>query len=128
LVGRSALPCYEPLFGYSLEMFPARQLRPGPITDRIGSDWINMADPRCYLTLREKSCGPGSLFKYEDRSNALAFASHQPLRWQKPVWQKFAELVTLASLTASALFLGFAVVLAVPYRRCSTYTSILRKE
>jgi hypothetical protein len=85
LWGRSALPCYEPLFGYRLELFPGRQLRPSPITDQIAHDFINMADPRCYLTEGEKSCVAGSRFRAEEITDALAFASHEPLRWQKPV-------------------------------------------
>ena len=45
LWGRSALPCYEPLFGYRLEMFPARQLRPGPITDLVAGNLIQHRRP-----------------------------------------------------------------------------------
>jgi hypothetical protein len=106
LSGRSALPCYEPLFGYGLEMFPARQLRRGPITSRITDDLINIADPRCYLTEKQRSCVPGSLFRTRDMSDALEFASHRPLRWKKPLWQKLAELTTAGSFTVSAVLLG----------------------
>jgi hypothetical protein len=126
LWGRSALPCYEPLFGYARELFPARQLRPGAVTDQIADNFINMADPRCYLTPGKKSCVPGSLFRTEEITDAMAFASHQPLRWQKPNWQKLAELVTLASLIVSAwVLLGYAVVVATC--KYLAYTSTLRK-
>jgi hypothetical protein len=113
LWGRSALPCYEPLFGYSLEMFPAGQLRPGPITDPVAGDSINMADPRCYLARSEKSCVSGHSFRSEDISDVLAFASHQPLHWHKPVWQKVAEFETLVSLSLSASMLLASVVVGI---------------
>jgi hypothetical protein len=113
LWGRSALPCYEPLFGYGLEMFPARQLRSGPITDRIAGDLINLTDPRCYLTQSDKSCVSGSLFRSEEKSDAMVFASHRPLRWQKPLWQILAELATLGGLAVSALILSASVAFGV---------------
>jgi hypothetical protein len=105
LWGRSALPCYEPLFGYRLEMFPAGRLHPGPIFDQVDGATINLADPRCYLALREKDCAPGSPFKSDNIGDALAVAAHRPLRWEKPVWQRVAEVGTLASLAISAWIL-----------------------
>jgi hypothetical protein len=99
---RSAYPCYEPLFGYSSEMFPAQKLHAGPISDQIDGGYINMVDPRCYFT-STNACVAGGLFRSEDTSDVLAFAAHRPLRWQKPVWQRVADVATLASLVFSAI-------------------------
>jgi len=50
----SALPCYEPVFGYRLEFFPSGGLTPGPI---VGTDdRLNMVDPRCFLDPAASRC------------------------------------------------------------------------
>ena len=105
--GVSSLPCYEPLFGYALELFPARALRAGPVEDAGGS-FANLADPRCYLDPGSESCHPGERFRSGDPAIA-AFVSYRPIPWRAPLWQRAAAWSTVLSLIASAGVLGFAV-------------------
>ncbi len=60
VTGYSALPCYEPVFGYLLEMVPARALQSGAILSGAGLQ--NMADPRCCLASSTSRCAPGTPF------------------------------------------------------------------
>jgi hypothetical protein len=109
LTGISALPCYEAIFGYSQEMFPARGLQIGPL-DRQSAGLLNMADPRCYLTPGPNACRPGDRFRSNDAGDLVAFASHQPLHWQQPTWQIAARLATVVSLSLSVvIFLVFGL-------------------
>ncbi len=110
LQGLSSVPCYEPLFGYGLEMFPARGLKVGPLDDQADG-FLNMADPRCYLSSGAQSCRPGDRFRVADREAMLLFASHRPLPWHVPVWRRAASLTTFVSAGLSiVLLLGWSSV------------------
>jgi hypothetical protein len=110
LTGTSVLPCYDPIFGYSLELFPAHGLQSGPV-DRQAAGLINMADPRCYLTAGPDVCRPGDQFRSGDIREAVEFASHRPLNWQQPAWQIVARMVTVSSLCLSLVVLLVAFCL-----------------
>jgi hypothetical protein len=97
------LPCYEPLFGHQLELFPARQLHVAPVNVQLLPGLLNMADPRCYLTPGERGCEPGALFASAELPELLSFAAREPLAWNQPTWQRAAASATLASLALSAL-------------------------
>jgi hypothetical protein len=117
--GVSALPCYEPLFGYNLEFFPARGLQDGSL-DLQTDGHYNMADPRCYLRTRATKCRPGQQFRIEDRADMIEFASHQALRWQMPLWGLAAEKVTVVSFSLSVLVLticGLLHLIRTPPRK-----------
>jgi hypothetical protein len=117
LTGISALPCYEPIFGYSHELFPARGLQSGPL-DRAAAGLINMADPRCYLTPGANTCRPGDQFHSNDEGDVIAFASHQPLYWQQPEWQLAARMATVVSLSLSVMILvAFSLCQLFPRQR-----------
>lgn len=105
LTGVSALPCYEPLFGYAHEMFPARGLQSGPL-NHAAAGLVNLADPRCYLTPGANACGPGDQFRAVDDGEVREFVSHRPLDWQQPAWQAAAGAATVASLGLSAVVLA----------------------
>jgi len=106
LTGISALPCYEPIFGYSLEMFPARDLVTGPVA-APSTGLINMADPRCYLAAGPNGCRPGNQFQPNERANATAFASRLVLSWREPGWQIVARITTVISFSLSIVFIIF---------------------
>jgi hypothetical protein len=109
LTGTSALPCYDPIFGYYHEFFPARGLQSGP-ADRQAAGLINMADPRCYLAAGPDACRPGDQFRSTDIREANEFASHRPLSWQQPAWQIAARMITVSSLCSSlALLVAFCL-------------------
>jgi hypothetical protein len=103
--GISTYPCYEALFGYSLELFPAQELHAGPVKSDIDGHF-NLADPRCYLSVDLGICAPGTLFRQDERLDVAKFISHRALPWQLPFWQDLAEgaTITAGSLSALALF------------------------
>jgi hypothetical protein len=113
--GISAYPCYEPLFHYDLELFPARQLQAGPVKSESDRHF-NLVDPRCYLSLHVGTCPAGSLFGGDGRSDVAKFVSHLPLPWQLPLWQRFAEAATIIAGVLSALTL-LALLIASVVRR-----------
>jgi hypothetical protein len=113
--GISAYPCYEPLFGYSHEFFPARQLRAGPVRTEVDNHF-NLVDPRCYLSFDSTRCAAGELFREDEGPDVAVFTSYRPLPWKLPLWQTFAEAATIAAAMLSALGL-FAFVVASAVRR-----------
>jgi hypothetical protein len=104
LAGISAFPCYEPIFGYSHEWFPARSLKIGPIHEPEMTVF-NLADPRCYLSWRASECRPGDQFRLEDAADVAEFTSHYPLRWQQPRWQILARVMTIVGLCSTVMVL-----------------------
>jgi uncharacterized membrane protein len=97
LEGISALPCYEPIFGYLHELFPARGLVRAPLDQMHGL--MNLADPRCYLSdAGQAGCRPGDQFRTADEAAVLAFVSHKALPWKQPSWQVASWLTTLISI------------------------------
>src|SRR5262249_14794557 len=66
--GISTYPCYEALFGYWLELFPAHRLQAGPVKSEIDGHF-NLVDPRCYLSLNLGRCTPGALFRTNEQSD-----------------------------------------------------------
>ncbi len=97
--GVSSLPCYEPLFGYFMELFPAKKLHAGPITTNTDG-FINLADPRCYLGSSDHNCNPGARFAAADPAISR-FVTYQTIPWAKPIWQIVAGWTTSLSLLAS---------------------------
>ncbi|MFH2098014.1 MAG: hypothetical protein ABIJ95_00765, partial [Pseudomonadota bacterium] len=55
--GYSQLFCYEAIFGYGLEAFPFRTLRPGPVTGE-SEGVFNMKNPACYVFPEANQCQP----------------------------------------------------------------------
>ena len=107
--GTSAYPCYEPVFGYGHEYFPARQLRAGPVKSGIDGHF-NLVDPRCYLSFDSRTCPAGGLFREQQGFDVAMFTSHRPLPWALPVWQRSAEAATIVSGMLSVLgLLAFVV-------------------
>jgi hypothetical protein len=110
--GRSAVPCYEPLFDHDFSLFPARSLTPGPITASAVAGAINLADPRCYFG---GECKPGALFREADSATARQFAAHGGLQWREPLWQRLSAWATIAGLLLAVIaVLRSAVRTAAP--------------
>jgi hypothetical protein len=102
--GQSGFPCYEPLFGYHLESFPAG-LVPGE---------GRLRNPACYIYGPENDCVPGATFTEADREDEAAFADYRPFVFVLPGWQRWADWVSATGLAAIVLGLGIALV---PSRR-----------
>jgi hypothetical protein len=107
--GISTYPCFEALFGYEGELFPAHELQAGPVKSD-SDDHFNLADPRCYLS--STRCAPGDLFLADERSDVAKFTSHQPLRWHLPWWQGLAEGATIIAAALSTLALLIIAIVA----------------
>jgi hypothetical protein len=107
--GKSQLICYEPMFGYSLETFPFKTLRPGPAL-REKDGVLNVKNPACFLFPRENGCQPGDHFRVEQRAAAEAFLRYRPFPFAMPARQVWANrLFVLTVLALLGLFAAAAV-------------------
>jgi len=115
--GASVENCYQPLFGYRLEVFPRGPLKVGPI-DVGPQEPLNLKNPACYVFPAENACVPGAQFAAADRGRALAFAAYRPFAFARSTNQTVADCVTLAALAAFAA--GALAGLVAAFRRVLT--------
>ncbi len=108
--GASQLFCYEAMFGYRLENFPLKQMRPGPVQQVINGTF-NIKNPACYVYGDSNNCQPGDHFQLSQQSQAAAFASYQSFEFKLPVWQRIANGVSLVVLGAIMLFFLAYIIL-----------------
>jgi hypothetical protein len=105
LEGRSARPCYEPIFGYFLELTPpGLGIVDGPV-DRVTDGRLNLVDPAEYLSTAPLADRTWR-FAQTRLSDAVAFADYRPYRWHTPWWMQAANAVTFAALVLSLVVLG----------------------
>lgn len=95
--GYSQLACYNPAFGYRLEVFPFKDLHPGPILSETGGH-LNIKNPACYVWPVENGCAPGDHFLVSQRPQAEAFSSYRPFAFNKSRLQQTADTVTIVAL------------------------------
>jgi len=88
--GVSQMICYEPVFGNSMERFPAKALRLGPVMDKRDG-YLNLKNPSCYLYPLENGCLPGDNFKVNQTEQAELFASYKPFSFAVSWPQKAAN-------------------------------------
>jgi hypothetical protein len=105
--GASQLLCYVPIFGYSLEHFPIKTLRPGAALDEAAGV-LNVKNPACYVYPKENLCVPGDHFAVSQKEDAIKFLSYEPFDFNKSGVQKVADAVTALALAISLLLLGLA--------------------
>lgn len=122
--GKSQLVCYEPMFGYSLETFPFKTLRPGPAL-REKNGVLNVKNPACYLFPVENGCQPGDHFRVEQRAAAEAFLRYRPFPFAMSARQEWANRLFL--LTALALFCLFGAAAAKALLRRVSRRAISRR-
>jgi hypothetical protein len=109
--GISQRACYQPLFGYRLERFPAEPLAVGPVISLVDERFINMKNPACYLFAAENSCRPGDHFQTDRVKDAVEFLSYRPFAFEAPHWQIVATWLSLWSALAVAVALLISVSL-----------------
>jgi hypothetical protein len=97
LKNRSQLLCYEPVFGYRLEHFPFKTLRPGPIAGAAG-DTLNLKNPSCFIFPDENHCAPGDHFRADQLMAATEFANYRPFSFEMSSGQRWANYVSVLSL------------------------------
>jgi hypothetical protein len=112
VLGASQLACYEPIFGYRLEHFPLKPLRPGRVNMIIG-DVFNIKNPACYFFGAANNCHPGDHFSRKDGANAKAFVSYQPFSFKRPFKQHVADTITLVTLIGLLMLWLAAAVLVI---------------
>jgi hypothetical protein len=111
--GLSEIQCYQPMFGYRLEAFPAGTLTVGPILTPTAGDHMNLKDPSCYLFPLENRCIPGDQFRADQRAAMLQFAAYRAFPFARSAMQTAADWINLLTLLVSAL----AVVATLAWRR-----------
>jgi hypothetical protein len=102
--GASQMLCYEPLFGYRLESFPAKNLHPGPALEEK-EGFLNIKNPACYVWPEANNCEPGDHFNTEAEAAAKAFLTYRPFPFKIPVSQRVANYMNVFSLIAAVLLL-----------------------
>lgn len=102
--GKSAFPCYEPIFGFRLESFPSGILR-GPLS----LPGHHLRNPACYIYGRENGCAPGDSFTAATATAEAAFAAYRPFPYRRPWWQKAADIASLSGLTLIVAGIGIGV-------------------
>jgi len=107
--GISDVPCYEPMFGYRMEVFRQGRLASGPVLqERNGL--LNLKNPACYTFAEANMCRPGDEFTAAQRPQAEAFAQYKPFAHAWPTRQYVAAGV---SLTVFLLVVGMALSAAL---------------
>lgn len=101
--GFSQIYCYQPMFGYWLESFPAKELRPGPILGTTPSGNLNFKNPACYLFPGANSCAPGDAFRQDQREDLLLFAAYRDFSFARPAIQTAADWINLVALIGGLL-------------------------
>lgn len=98
--GVSDYPCYEPMFGYRMEVFRQGRLATGPaLESRDGL--LNLKNPSCYIFPAENACRPGDEFTMAQRKEAQAFRHYRPFDYAWPASQYVATAVSLLALLLS---------------------------
>jgi len=101
--GVSILACYYPTFGYALEHFPRRDLRPGPVDSVLAGDHFNLKNPACYVFPQQNQCAPGDHFRRDQKDLARRFVSYQEWPFAVSSGQQFADALSLATLVSALL-------------------------
>lgn len=108
--GRSQLLCYEPVFGYRLELLPFKSLKQGPTMFNDGGV-LNIKNPSCYVFSKENGCELGDHFTIHQREEALAFISFSEFDFKISKRQQTANYVGIVSLLGAALAVLLYLVL-----------------
>ena len=117
--GSSPLFCYDPLFGYHLELFRRGSLHSGPVTDVTpigGRQELNLKNPACYVFPAANGCAPGDTFTVAGRADAAAFADYRPFAFAKPWWARAADWLGMVS-TAVVMLGAAAIAMSFGWRR-----------
>jgi hypothetical protein len=107
--GWSQIACYQPIFGYRLENFPLRPLRPGPIYGG-GTPTLNLKNPACYLFPQENQCAPGDHFSVNDTARVELFRHYQPYDFVEPLYAQIANWVSLVATIIVLICVAWSLI------------------
>ena len=104
LHGVSSMLCYNPIFGYRLERFPADGLALGSVL-HADRGRLNFKNPACYVYPDENGCRPGDHFRTDEIETLRAFVDYRPIRFAVSTRQTIANWASGISLLGTAVFL-----------------------
>jgi hypothetical protein len=94
--GVSDVPCYEPMFGYKLQIFRMGRLASGPVLEAKDGR-LNLKNPACYVFPDANNCEPGDEFTIAQTEAAAAFVGYRPFAYAWPLWEYVAAGGTMAA-------------------------------
>jgi hypothetical protein len=102
LEGRSARPCYEPIFGYFLELTPPNLGLVDGAIESVSDGRLNLIDPAEFLSTAPLA---DRTWRFADSrvAEARRFAAYQPYNWNMPWWMRAATAATLGAIGVSLL-------------------------
>lgn len=111
LNGVSQAACYNPLYGYRLEMLPQKQfLRSGPALAARETGETLIGNPACLVHPHVNACELGSgfsLLSAAQIANAQLFLDRKPYDWQRPLVGKILSVVSQGMFAALLLLLCY---------------------
>lgn len=125
--GISQVFCYNPLFGYGLELFDPSGLGPGS-PRRVKGEKLNFKNPACYVFPRENECRIGDLFSAsaKDLGRVDLLLRYKPWAFEKPWWQRSAEWTSAVSFGVGVLVIALSGLLALTRRRVDGHSRATR--
>ena len=104
----SNLAAQDPMFGYTGEYFKPKAVV-GPILT-LKDGHYNLTNPASFVFPEENNLQPFDLFREDQKSNLELFINHRQPKLAISSWQRFADSVSILTLTASVLYLAFAAI------------------
>lgn len=104
LHGVSSMLCYNPIFGYRLERFPADGLVLGSVL-QADRGRLNFKNPACYVYPRENGCRPGDHFRADEIETLTAFVDYRPIPFAVSTLQRVAGWMSAIALVGVTAFL-----------------------
>ncbi|MDY6832265.1 MAG: hypothetical protein SWC96_10585, partial [Thermodesulfobacteriota bacterium] len=104
---QSQMFCYDSIFGYFLETFPFRGIRPGPVL-AAENGYLNIKNPACFVFPEANGCRPGDHFRVDQIEDAYAFTRYQPFPFKVSSLQRVANGITGGAV--AVVFLVFGMV------------------
>jgi hypothetical protein len=106
--GISNATCYEPVFGYRLELFPIRSIQSGDVMT-LKNGTYGLINPACYVYPAENNCAPGDRFRADQKMSMLKFMHREEFEAKVSNLRIVAEFA--ASISALVIALGVFVYL-----------------
>jgi hypothetical protein len=101
--GISNATCYEPVFGYRLELFPIRSIRSGDVME-LKNGAYGLINPACYVYPAENNCVPGDRFTEAQKMSMLKFTQREGFDSKVSNNRIIAEYLAAISALAIVLF------------------------
>ena len=94
--GASKISCYEPLFGYRLEVFPQKKKLKVAKVKQLNNGEYNFKNPACYTFPEANNCKAGDHFLASQEQQLDDFLHYKPYQFNLPNYQKALNWLTLS--------------------------------